>query len=91
MVADADTNEVLSVSMIGANAAEVIHEAALALRLRARTDREWHQVISDGALRVLGGGARLREPNRDQYVTSRYWLAASMATAAAVVPLFTQI
>jgi mercuric reductase len=36
MVADADTNEVLGVSMIGANAGEVIHEAAMALRFRAR-------------------------------------------------------
>lgn len=36
MVADADTNEVLGVSMIGANAGEVIHEAAMAMRFRAR-------------------------------------------------------
>ena len=36
MVADADTNEVLGVSMIGANAGEVIHEAAMALRFRAK-------------------------------------------------------
>ncbi len=35
MVADADTNEVLGVSMIGHNAGEVIHEAAMALRFRA--------------------------------------------------------
>jgi len=35
MVADADTNEVLGVSMVGHNAGEVIHEAAMALRFRA--------------------------------------------------------
>jgi mercuric reductase len=35
MVADADTNEVLGVSMLGANAAEVIHEAAMGLRFHA--------------------------------------------------------
>jgi mercuric reductase len=35
MVADADTNEVLGVSMVGLSAAEVIHEAAMALRFRA--------------------------------------------------------
>lgn len=38
MVADADTNEVLGVSMLAANAAEVIHEAAMAMRFRARID-----------------------------------------------------
>ncbi len=38
MVADADTNEVLGVSMVGVNAAEVIHEAAMALRFHARLD-----------------------------------------------------
>ena len=36
MVADADTDEVLGVSMIGAGAAEIIHEAAMAMRFRAR-------------------------------------------------------
>ena len=36
MVADADTNEVLGVAMIGANAGEVIHEAAMAMRFRAK-------------------------------------------------------
>ncbi len=36
MVADADTDEVLGVSMVGASAAEVIHEAAMALRFRAK-------------------------------------------------------
>jgi mercuric reductase len=35
MVADADTNEVLGVSMVGHSAGEVIHEAAMALRFRA--------------------------------------------------------
>ncbi|GAC1445926.1 MAG: mercury(II) reductase [Pyrinomonadaceae bacterium] len=35
MVADAKTNEVLGVTMIGNNAGEVIHEAAMALRFRA--------------------------------------------------------
>jgi len=35
MVADAKTNEVLGVTMIGNGAAEVIHEAAMALRFRA--------------------------------------------------------
>lgn len=35
MVADADTNEVLGVTMVGNSAAEVIHEAAMALRFRA--------------------------------------------------------
>jgi mercuric reductase len=38
MVADADTNEVLGVSMLGANAAEVIHEAAMAMRFHAGID-----------------------------------------------------
>ncbi len=38
MVADADTNEVLGVSMVGANAGEVIHEAAMGLRFRATLD-----------------------------------------------------
>jgi mercuric reductase len=36
MVADAKTEEVLGVSMLGANAGEVIHEAAMALRFRAK-------------------------------------------------------
>jgi len=35
MVADRDTGDVLGVTMLGANAAEVIHEAAMALRFRA--------------------------------------------------------
>lgn len=35
MVADADTNEVLGVSMVGSSAGEVIHEAAMALRFHA--------------------------------------------------------
>ncbi len=35
MVADANTNEVLGVSMVGNSAAEVIHEAAMALRFKA--------------------------------------------------------
>jgi len=35
MVADAKTNEVLGVTMIGNGAAEVVHEAAMALRFRA--------------------------------------------------------
>jgi mercuric reductase len=38
MVADADTNEVLGVAMLGTNAAEVIHEAAMAMRFRAKVD-----------------------------------------------------
>ena len=36
MVADAKTDEVLGVSMVGPNAGEVIHEAAMALRFRAK-------------------------------------------------------
>jgi len=36
MVADAKTDEVLGVSMVAPNAGEVIHEAAMALRFRAR-------------------------------------------------------
>jgi mercuric reductase len=36
MVADADTHEVLGVSMVGRSAGEVIHEAAMAMRYRAR-------------------------------------------------------
>jgi mercuric reductase len=36
MVADAKTDEVLGVSMVGVSAGEVIHEAAMALRFRAR-------------------------------------------------------
>lgn len=35
MTADADSNEVLGVSMVGHNAGEVIHEAAMALKHRA--------------------------------------------------------
>ncbi len=35
MTADADSNEVLGVSMVGHNAGEVIHEAAMAMRFRA--------------------------------------------------------
>ena len=38
MVADRDTNEVLGVSMVGQAAAEVIHEAAMAMRFRARIE-----------------------------------------------------
>lgn len=38
MVADADTNEVLGVAMIGANAGEVIHEAAMGMRFHARIE-----------------------------------------------------
>jgi mercuric reductase len=38
MVADADTNEVLGVSMLGVNAGEVIHEAAMGLRFHATID-----------------------------------------------------
>ncbi len=36
MVADSGTNEVLGVSMVGLNAGEVIHEAAMALRFHAK-------------------------------------------------------
>ncbi len=36
MVADAGTDEVLGVSMVGRSAGEVIHEAAMALRFRAK-------------------------------------------------------
>lgn len=36
MVADAETSEVLGVSMVGVGAADVIHEAAMALRFRAK-------------------------------------------------------
>ncbi len=35
MVADTHTNEVLGVAMVGHNAGEVIHEAAMALRFHA--------------------------------------------------------
>ncbi len=35
MVADADTDEVLGVAMVGNSAGEVIHEAAMALRFHA--------------------------------------------------------
>jgi len=38
MVADADTNEVLGVSILGAQAGEVIHEAAMAMRFHATID-----------------------------------------------------
>jgi mercuric reductase len=38
MVADDDTKEVLGVSMVGVNAGEVIHEAAMAMRFRATID-----------------------------------------------------
>lgn len=36
MVADADSDEVLGVQMVGHSASEVIHEAAMAMRFRAR-------------------------------------------------------
>jgi mercuric reductase len=36
MVANAETNEVLGVAMVGQNAGEVIHEAAMALRFHAK-------------------------------------------------------
>ena len=36
MVADADTDEVLGVTMLGHGAGEVIHEAAMAMRFHAR-------------------------------------------------------
>ena len=38
MVADAETNDVLGVSMLGVNGAEVIHEAAMGLRFYATID-----------------------------------------------------
>jgi mercuric reductase len=38
MVADAETHEVLGVTMLGAGAVEVIHEAAMGLRFRARLE-----------------------------------------------------
>ncbi|MBX5477618.1 MAG: mercury(II) reductase [Pyrinomonas methylaliphatogenes] len=38
MVADVQTGEVLGVTMVGHNAGEVIHEAAMALRFRAKLD-----------------------------------------------------
>jgi len=38
MVADADSNEVLGVSMLGVNAGEVIHEAAMGMRFHATID-----------------------------------------------------
>src|SRR6266508_3799590 len=38
MVIDDDTREVLGVSMVGVNAGEVIHEAAIAMRFRATID-----------------------------------------------------
>lgn len=38
MVADADSSEVLGVSMVGVNAGEVIHEAAMGLRFHATLD-----------------------------------------------------
>ncbi len=38
MVADAETNEVLGVSMVGNSAAEVIHEAAMGLRFGAKLE-----------------------------------------------------
>lgn len=44
MVADAETDEVLGVSMIGHNAGEVIHEAAMALRFHA-TVRDFVELI----------------------------------------------
>lgn len=36
MVADVDTDEVLGISIVGSSAAEVIHEAAMGLRFRAK-------------------------------------------------------
>ena len=36
MVADADTEEVLGVAMVGHTAGEVIHEAAMAMRFNAK-------------------------------------------------------
>ncbi len=36
MVANAETDEVLGLAMVGANAGEVIHEAAMGLRFHAK-------------------------------------------------------
>jgi mercuric reductase len=38
MVADAETNEVLGVSIVGVNAGEIIHEAAMAMHFHAKID-----------------------------------------------------
>jgi mercuric reductase len=38
MVADSDTGEVLGVAMVGANAGEVIHEAAMGMRFHAKIE-----------------------------------------------------
>ncbi len=38
MVAAADTDEILGVSMVGHSAAEVIHEAAMAMRFHAKLE-----------------------------------------------------
>jgi mercuric reductase len=38
MVADAESNEVLGVSMLGVQAGEVIHEAAMGMRFHATID-----------------------------------------------------
>lgn len=51
MIADADTDEVLGVTMIGNSAAEVIHEAAMALRFGAKL----HDFID-----LLSRGCRVR-------------------------------
>jgi hypothetical protein len=48
MVADADTHEVLGVSMFGHAAPEVIHEAAMGLRFRAKVHRPAARVPHDG-------------------------------------------
>jgi mercuric reductase len=38
MTADADSSEVLGVAMVGRNAGEVIHEAAMAMKFRAKIE-----------------------------------------------------
>lgn len=67
MVADAKTHEVLGVTMIGNSAAEVIHEAAMALRFRATLFDFIHQLhvypTMAEALKIVAI-SRFKDPNK---------------------------
>lgn len=67
MVADANTHEVLGVTMIGNSAAEVIHEAAMALRFRATLFDFIHQLhvypTMAEALKIVAI-SRFKDPNK---------------------------
>ena len=67
MVADAETSEVLGVTMIGNGAAEVIHEAAMALRFHARLHdfiEQLHVYPTMAEALKIAAIARFRDPAR---------------------------